>query len=237
MPSDKASSDQIPIGQENKAKDNKTKSKDSTALTNSTNNAIQNEDDEEEQDNDSSNLNKSSGSESQAAAIARLNVTGDSSPVEETNNASGEANSDTNLPSTSTNITSNAVVPPPSEPLCNGHSQEDLAQQARRPSAGGGGENAASDRAANYKSGSPDGQASAAGDNRDAEQAARVASGNGDQVIDEQCWENSSRLVNSVSLDLESCDGEVEDMQTDGGAEEGKISYSVLCCKFWVHPW
>ncbi|KAK3751664.1 hypothetical protein RRG08_065571 [Elysia crispata] len=210
---DKPCSEQIQEGQENKVNDIK-KGLESTALANSTNNAIQNdEEEEEEQDNDSSNLNKSSGSESHAAGIARLNVTGENSHVVETNNATAEGSADSSLPQSSTNLTSNAVVPP-SEPLCNGHSQQET--HTRHPTDGVT-KNLAS--TGKQESGSPEDPASP-GFQLEAEQVSTPPAGNGAQANAEQCWENSTRLVNSVSLDLESCDGEVEDMQTDGVSEE-----------------
>ena len=212
---DKPCSEQIQEGQENKVNDIK-KGLESTALANSTNNAIQNdEEEEEEQDNDSSNLNKSSGLESHAAGIARLNVTGENSHVVETNNATAEGSADSSLPQSSTNLTSNAVVPP-SEPLCNGHSQQET--HTRHPTDGVT-KNLAS--TGKQESGSPEDPASP-GFQLEAEQVSTPPAGNGAQANAEQCWENSTRLVNSVSLDLESCDGEVEDMQTDGVSEEGK---------------
>ncbi|GFR75701.1 SRSF protein kinase 1 [Elysia marginata] len=202
----KPCSEQIQEGQENKVNAIK-KGLESTALANSTNNAIQNEDDDDQENDSSSNLNKSSGSEGQITAISRLEVSGVDSPTtEETNNATNAAEhspAETNnhtLSTSTTNQTSNAVVPPPSEPpLCNGHSQE----QDKGSSQAG---------AAAVKQDS--------GVTAKAGQGSNVATGNGDQAVDGQCWENTTRLVNSVSLDLESCDGEVEDMQTDGVSEE-----------------
>ncbi|RUS87980.1 hypothetical protein EGW08_004258 [Elysia chlorotica] len=212
---DKPHSEQIQEGQEIKVNDIK-KGLESTALGNSTNNATENE--EEEQDDDSSNLNKSSGSESHAAGIARLNVTGDNSNGSEMNNATVEGSGNGSLPETSTNVTSNAVVPP-SEPLCNGHSQPET--NARHISAEG--ESTAKASASRQESVTSEDPVSP-GKQAEAKKVSRSRSGNGADANVEQCWENSSRLVNSVSLDLESCDGEVEDMQTDGVSEEAVAS-------------
>ncbi|XP_005103669.1 SRSF protein kinase 3 isoform X2 [Aplysia californica] len=173
-------------------------------------------------DDDASNLNKSSGSEGHTAAIAKLNVASDSND-EEKCKASVKNNSSTSGNSKENNNASNAANPATSasEPLCNGHASQFCRDSSSMESefVGRGGEG-------EQMSASPNKDNGASSENPAPCVAEGMAVGAGESLVEnsETCEDLGPRLVNSVSV--ESYDGEVEDMQTEGNAEDGQSNSS-----------
>ncbi|XP_059171766.1 SRSF protein kinase 3-like isoform X2 [Physella acuta] len=158
-----------------------------------------------EQEEESSLLNRSSGSESQSAAIARLNVTGETDT-----NQMAYINNNSPTQNNTDNKTSNAVVAPnPSNysgPLCNGHSS-DFSRDS-------------SSMETEYSKKTEEDEELHNSKNCVSDMHSSVVDGAGECLIDEDelCVTDGSKLVNSVSV--ESCDGEVEDMQTEASPDD-----------------
>lgn len=164
-----------------------------------------------EQDEESSFLNRSSGSESQSAAIARLNVTGETDT-----NQMAYINNNSPTQNNTDNKTSNAVVAPNpsnySEPLCNGHSS-DFSRDS-------------SSMETEYSKKTVEDEVMELHNSKNCVSdihcsVASVVDGAGECLIDEDelCVTDGPKLVNSVSV--ESCDGEIEDMQTEASPDDG----------------
>uniref|UniRef100_A0A2C9KFC4 non-specific serine/threonine protein kinase n=1 Tax=Biomphalaria glabrata TaxID=6526 RepID=A0A2C9KFC4_BIOGL len=198
-------------GQSNSLENKKNEAKTENCENNSSLSCKTNVIDTEEEE--SSSLNKSSGSDSQASGIAKLNVTGDSN--NDGNNQLMCVNNNSPADTNTDNQTSNAVVTSApsnySEPLYNGHASE-----------------------FSRDSSSMEAEYSRKADQEESQNNSRnnipisdiqcpesgIVIGAGECLVDHDglCELDGQRLVNSVSV--ESCDGEIEDMQTEGPDEQ-----------------